>query len=146
MTKANTKASLLATIAKLESELSRERRQSGAMAEWLYCENNKHATMEHDVEIDGTLVLRVVIHGMCRASGGVCVVYVVNQDWHDLPRYLDDLCQEWLSDPGREIREAARLFMARRALPSGADRALPAHGSLRREAPLRHVCRAMGEA
>jgi hypothetical protein len=111
-TKRETKA---ARIARLETELARERRDFQAMAEWFVCESNGHATTELEVAIDGRPALRVIVHGIFRASGGVCVVsYCSDSTWRDFPRYLDDLCSDWAIDCVPEIRDAARILRQRR--------------------------------
>jgi len=98
-----------ARVAELEAQLTQERRAFGAMAEWFICEGRGDATQE--LCVIGTH-LRVIVHGMTRAAGGVCVVEV--DGYRDFPRYLDDVCIEWLRDSGPEIRDAARLLLKRR--------------------------------
>jgi len=112
--KPGSKASLLAEVARLETTLARETRAFQAMAEWFTCEGRGHATTTLDVMVDGSAALRVVVHGITRAAGGVCVVEQLGSDWRDFPRYLDDLIAEWSRDCAAEIRDAARLLLQRR--------------------------------
>lgn len=115
MLKSDSKAKMIAHIVSLESELAKERRHSGAMAEWLFCESKGHyGTLDLDVEIGGSVVLQVSVRGMHRASGGVCRIVQVAQDWSDLPQYFDDLCSDWAFDAAPEIRDAARRLRAKR--------------------------------
>ncbi len=106
------------TLAELESTLERERREKAALQEWFICEGRGHAVQTLDVETGSTSArpvvpaVRVTVHGMTRAAGGVCVV---SSDGHrGFPVFLDDLCSDWERDSSKEIREAAALLRRRR--------------------------------
>jgi hypothetical protein len=103
------KVSARARVAELEHQLTQERRAFGAMAEWFICEGRGHATQE--LCVIGTHI-RVIVHGMTRGAGGVCVVEI--DGYRDFPRYLDDVCNEWSRDSAAEIRDAARILLLRR--------------------------------
>ncbi len=93
-----------------EAKLAAESRAYKAMAEWFTCTQRNLSTYALDVAIPDRCdaVLKVTVHGITRASGGVVVVHVVGSDYSDFPRYLDDLCAEWSADCSPYIREAAR--------------------------------------
>ncbi len=106
------------TKAELESELAVRERSLFAMREWFTCESKGHATQELTVNTGSTSArplvptVRVVVHGMTRAAGGVCVV---ESDGHrEFPVHLDDLCSDWAKDSSKEIRDAAALLLRRR--------------------------------
>ena len=101
-------------IAALEQRIQDTNRQYQAMAEWFVCESRGHAVNTLDVAgVGDDAVIRVHIHGMGRASGGVAVVQ--HGEYRDFPRYLDDVILEWERDPCEPIRCAARVLAARRA-------------------------------
>ncbi len=116
------KQTLRQRVGQLEAELEKEKRHNLSFQEWFYAESKGHATTELEVTVGGQSAMRVVVHGMSRASGGTCIVHC--DGYRDFPRFLDDLCAEWSKDSAPEIREAAALLLKRREEYLSLDKAV----------------------
>jgi hypothetical protein len=84
-----------------------------AYREWFVCSSQGHASTSLRVTV-GDTTLDVEVLGLSRACGGVCTVKIVGENYVDQPRFLDDLCKEWLHDCVAEIRDAARTLLGAR--------------------------------
>lgn len=93
-------------IEALEVELARVKRSELAFREhFLCCTRSREAPPEFTI---GGTELRVVVHGITRAAGGVVVVH--SGDFQDMPRLLDDVYSEWSRDCTAEFRKAAECL------------------------------------
>ena len=110
-----TKAALEQRIAELEHQLEQERRRTGALAEWFFCEKQGGPETVYTLAVEPDVVaIELVIRGMERAAGGVVGVRDAS-GYLDLPVYLDDLLQRWRQDDAAVIRRAAAEVQALRA-------------------------------
>lgn len=105
---------------KQAAEIQSLRRTEAAYREWILGEDSQAGTETFDVpetEISVTVMrVRSVCGGVARVRVGTTCL---------LPEMLDDLLVQWVGDPDREIRQAARRIMAFRdrlvASPFSAD-------------------------
>jgi hypothetical protein len=107
-----TKAQLLSVLANTERQLAASERSYIAAFEWFCAETR--GEMPLCIDVAGDSGIRVLVHGLTRACGGVAVVSLPAESFRDMPEHLDDLLPRWFADNDANIRHAARSIESAR--------------------------------